>query len=186
MKKVFLIMLLMLSCIFFSTACGKNDTGMQDILSGTIVIDGDEYDIDNLHSQLIDAGWVMDDYSLMTLESDNESIVSYQHEDYGLDLMDFKIEVFYVNSTDEDISILDGEIVTVLISRRNVSEYPSFGFKNGINLSKTKDEINGICKASVDGDNQLEYNGSSDTKVQNVILSFDDEEVLETIELTLK
>lgn len=184
MKKIIMALLIPVFLLMLP-ACNTNsseENAINDMLSGVFIIDGKEYSIDNLHEQLINNGWVADEYSEITLDAKHESVVGYQHKDYGLDILDFTISIFYKNNSDEKLGILESDITTVYIRRRG-DKNPKVVFKNGINIENTMEEINSICPPTEIDKNWYIYNGIEDSNLDEVLLQFNKDNELEIIEL---
>ena len=180
------IILLIFAIVFLGglTACGTKENLNNEILSGNFIIANKEYNVEKLHNQLVENGWVADEYAEMTLRPKFKSIVSYYHDDYGKDIFDFHIDVFYYNNSDIDVNILEAPIQTIIISKERTEVYPTFGLGTKILSDITIDEVRNNTQPSIVEESYIEYLGNNNTKVKNARLNFDDEKKLISIELS--
>lgn len=183
MKKI-IMFLFVVGVLFGLTACGKDKTFAKDVWNGKFAIENKTYSTENLHEQLIANGWVADEYAKIQLTPNAESIVSYYHNNYGMDISDFHIDVIYYNEGSKDANILTTTIKSIIITRTLVEKYPSFALDENISFNSTMNELSSIYRANEATDNTLKYFGTADSKVKEVYLQFDDEKKLETVVLT--
>lgn len=134
---------------------------------------------------MINNGWEPDDYAEITLEPYTESIVSYYHKDYGTNILDFHIDVFYINGSEKEVDILDAPTNTILFSKKNCEVYPTFELAKEISFNSTISEVKKICSPSNNSDSYVEYSGDENNVVKELRLDFDDEDVLKSVEFSL-
>lgn len=192
MKKKIILFIFVIIFLVITTACSTKDTNFNnEILSGNFIIGNKEYNIENLHDQLLENGWVLwtaDINAETTLQTNQESVAIYYHDDYliGSGIIDFTISVFYNNPSDIEVNMLDAPVREILIRKPSYGgAYPVFGIEPKILSDTAMAEIKKNVKPSRVEPAYIYYYGDESTKVKQVRVIFDDEKRMEGIDICM-
>lgn len=190
MRKIFVLFLSVLMLVS-AVACGvpnidgellKEMQAHYPLMTGNFIVDGKTYTPDDVHKQLVDAGWISDGCGNSILTPEMSNTVFYYSEKYGTDLMDFHIAVFYYNDGKEDKVAKDCPLQAVLIEA-NENGYPEFGVTKDINSSATSQEVEKKYRPHSKDGNRFLYSGDANTGLTRLIITGDKNGKIKSFEL---
>ena len=191
MRKIFVLFLSVLMLVSV-VACGAPNVDEETpkkmqvhypLMTGSFIVDGKTYTPDDVHEQLVDAGWISDGCENSILTPKMSNTVFYYSEKYGTDLVDFHIAVFYYNDGEKDKVAKDCPLQTILIEV-NENGYPEFGVTKDINSSVTLQEVEEKYRPHSKDGNRLFYGGDTKTGLTQLTIAGDKEGKIKYFELS--